>query len=153
MENELTVLEQAIAKLTEVRAEAITVIRAITAKEEDLRMLKVQLDARKDGLDVREIEVKKIEDVVALKEEAQKLMKEAKKDMEVVEDKQRNFNAHVEQQTKELREWAQRNTEAQQANEREGKALREAMAALQKEKREFKTKLGEALIENATKNT
>jgi len=151
MNEELLKLQQAAEAFLELRGKVEKVVKTILAKQEQLDLLKIQLDAREDGLLVREAEVKKIEDIIALKEEAQKLIAEAKADTEALEEKQRNFNANAEKTQKDLQAQAEKNTLDRQANEREAKVLNERDAALKKEKEEYKIKLAKGIVDRAEK--
>ena len=112
---------------------------------------KLALEARSEGLDVREAEIKKVEDIIALKEEGQRLLNEANAAVKELTARQQAFNDNATAKSKEFAAQASKNEHDRQANERETKALIETREQLEKEKGEFQLKLAKVLVGQANK--
>ncbi len=129
-----TVLQDAIAS-TRKKAEENS------KKEESLEGFKAFQNDRKEDLDKREVGIKKVEDVVALKESAKVMMDDVKsafRKLEVREETLKDAQAKNIEQLRDVNE--QKNSIKKQNDD-----LTTARKALDKEKEEYKTKVIEEL--------
>ena len=149
MDKILQALQEVTTAIAVFRGAVTAALKEVADGREELVKGKLAQDARSEGLDVRETEIKKVEDIITLKEEGQRLLNEANAAAKDLEEKQKVFNDNAAAKTKELAAQAFKNEKKCQDNEREAKALVSEREKLEEDKANYKKKIAEALVHTA----
>jgi len=132
--------------LGELRNLVIEANREIAIKKEQLDLIKIEQDTRNANLDAREKEVKKVEDIIKLREDTQKLIKKQEEVAQALVESQRVFNNFANEQKKKLSEQEEKIKQGMFNIELETKALIKAREDLEKEKTEYKYNFIKGLV-------
>jgi len=151
MDKILQAIEGFSVTLGEFKSSVSKVLKEISDKKEELNLIKVAQDARTEGLNAREKEIKKIEDLVKLKEDTQVLLNNTETATRELVKTQKLFNENVIKQNKEIADNHIKNEHERLKNENNTKALIKAREELEAEKANFKLKFGQGLINLADK--
>ena len=127
----------------------IKTIKEVSEKKEALELAKIEQDTRKKDLDAREVEIKKVEDVIALKNETMNLISQQEATAERLKQEKRNFDNFMAEQKKIISEQLSKNELKRQANEAEAEALIKNREALEVEKTEYKYNFIKGLVQKA----
>ena len=122
-------------------------IKEISDKREELDSIGMAQDERTKNLDAREKEIKKIENIVELKESAQKLVNQAEAAAKELLNNQRMFNETAIKQNKEITDNQRKNENDRISNDNESKALIKLRQELEEEKANFKLRIAKGLVE------
>lgn len=141
MEKVLTAISNLVAELGELRSWITEASREIAARNEKLDLAKIEQDTRAAELEKREAAVKKIEDIVRLKTEAQALIARADEASAALARKQEAFQDACTKKLAELSAQETRNRQAAANNESEAKALIKTREELEKDKAAYKDKV------------
>ncbi len=150
---------EGIIKAVEILAEELTRFKGavshelaiISAEKEKNAILATRLSAQKEGLEVREAEVAKIENIVLLEKTAKEEMGEVNKKIQQLSRDKAEFDILISADRKSIAEANEKVAEARKANEREAAALNKLRADIEKEKEEFKMKIAVGLVNQAAK--
>ena len=126
-------------------------IRLLEKRAEALDLEKANLGTKEASLEEREEAVKKIEDVVSLQTSANKTLKAVKEEREALKKERESFDAYVVEKKSEISQGLVRNETASENNKNEAKALIDLRAKLEDEKKNFKQKMAEGIVKNATR--
>ena len=151
MEKILLVISNTVSTLGDLRDSILEENKKIAEIKQQLDLSKIERDTRVAELDAREAEIRKVEDVIELKEETQKLIARQEEAAEALTKKERAFNSLVEKTKKELSEQETKNKQAFLNNENETKALIKAREDLEVEKMEYKFKFMQRVVQGADK--
>jgi len=124
-------------------------IKDVSEKKEALELTKIEQDTRKKDLDAREIEIKKVEDVIALKEETKKLIEQQEATAERIKQERRAFDNFAAEEKRLIAEQKTKNEQKREANEKEAEALIKNREALEVEKTEYKYNFIKGLVQKA----
>jgi len=144
LQDVLKLVNQAIAEVTKLIADYNT----ITAK---LAEDKEALTAHSQELDKREAEIKKIENVQGLKQEAERQLKEARDEFAKLGRERDAFNDYVSNKNRELSLAIKKNEEETKQLQAEWEILKKEQAIFEKEKEEYKANIAKKLIDLADK--
>ena len=133
----------------EFRDMVIKTIKEVSEKKEALELAKIEQDTRKKDLDAREIEIKKVEDVIALKAETMNLISQQEATAERIKQERRAFDNYLAEQKKSIAEQTAKNEQKREANEKEAEALVKNREALEVEKTEYKYNFIKGLVQKA----
>jgi len=147
----LLVISNTVSVLGDLRDSILEENKKIIEIKQQLDLSKIERDTKIAELNAREAEIKKIEDVIELKNEAQKLIAHQEEAAEALTKKERAFNSFVEKTKKELSEQEAKNKQAFLNNENETKALIKAREDLEVEKMEYKFKFMQRVVQGADK--
>jgi small-conductance mechanosensitive channel len=116
----------------------IKTIKEVSETKEALELSKIEQDTRKKDLDAREIEIKKVEDVIALKNETMNLISQQEATAESLKRERSNFENFMAEQKKIISGQITKNEQKRLANEAEAEALIKNREALEVEKNKYK---------------
>jgi len=133
------------------REMVIKTIKDVSEKKEASELTRIEQDTRKKDLDAREIEIKKVEDVIKLKQETQELIRQAEKDSLALQKNQEIAKENIIKANTLIAKGNSENERVRISNEAESKALVRGREELEKDKKEFKLKLAQGLVEQADK--
>lgn len=149
MEHILDLLDAIRAELGTIRNSVVKSINELEAEKKRLDLIKTEQEARTIDLDKREIEIKKIEDVVELKRSAQELLDKAEKAAREVIESQRIFKENADEANKKNAEAQKQNEYVAMRNEKEAQALIKLREALETEKANYKIKIAKGILDQA----
>ena len=133
----------------EFRDMVIKTIKEVSETKEALELTRIEQDTRKKDLDAREIEIKKVEDVIALKEEVKNLIAQQEASAERLKQEKRNFDNFVTEQKSIISTQLNKSEQKRLANEAEAEALIKNREALEVEKTEYKYNFIKGLVQKA----
>ena len=151
MSNIITVIDSVIGELNKFKGLAVEMAGDISKQNESLAVIKSEQDIRQKALDIREAEIKKVEDIVKLEAETKVLLSDAEKASRELATAQKAFKETVVSENKALAEQAAKNERERIRNEAETRDLIKVREDLEKEKSEFKLKLAQGLVNQADK--
>jgi len=151
MSNIITVIDSVIGELNKFKGLAVEMAGDISKQNESLAVIKSEQDIRQKALDIREAEIKKVEDIVKLEAETKVLLSDAEKASRELATAQKAFKETAVSENKALAEQAAKNERERIRNEAETKDLIRVREGLEKEKSEFKLKLAQGLVNQADK--
>jgi vacuolar-type H+-ATPase subunit I/STV1 len=137
--------------LGDFRAEVSKVISEIAGREEKLGLGKIEQDTRNKDLDVREAEIKKVENIISLSESNKKGLKEIEEKLQFSAKTQQDFNNYRNEQTKIINEGLNKNKKDAEHNQNESKALSKLREDLEKDKDNFKLNIAKGLAAQGEK--
>jgi len=149
MSNIIAVIDSVIVELNKFKGSAVEMAGDISKQNESLAVIKSEQDARQKSLDAREIEIKKVEDIIKLEAETKNLLSLVEKASRELAIAQKSFKETVISENKALAEQAAKNERERARNEAETNSLIKVREDLEKEKSEFKLKLAQGLIKQA----
>lgn len=147
----LEAIEKFSITLGEFKSEISKILKEISDKKEELNSIMEAQIARTKDLDIREVEIKKIEDIVALKESTQILIKQSEKAAQELLEAQRAFEADIIKKNKEIADAQKKNETIRLANENESNALIKLRKDLEAEKENYKLRIARGMTDLADK--
>jgi vacuolar-type H+-ATPase subunit I/STV1 len=147
MEKMLAKIGEFSGVLGELRGLVIEVSNKIATIKQQQDLIKIEQDTRSSDLDAREAKVKKIEDIIALRNETKDLINRQEIRAEEIVKERQEFNSFVEKVKKELSEKEEIIKQGLFNNDLETKALIKAREDLEKEKMEYKFKFIKGLVQ------
>jgi len=138
MENVLKKVGEFSGVVGDFRDMVIKTIKEVSETKEALELSKIEQDTRKKDLDAREIEIKKVEDVIALKNETMNLISQQEATAESLKRERSNFENFMAEQKKIISGQITKNEQKRLANEAEAEALIKNREALEVEKNKYK---------------
>jgi len=127
--------------LGELRADITKSLKYISDEKQRLELLGIELDTKRTDLDAREVEIKKVEDVVRLNEDTKFLIDQQGKASQELNRARQIFDEFVAKSRAEIAEEKAQNKHTAELNQNESKALIKERAELEDRKKNLKEQL------------
>lgn len=145
------VFDSFIGKVSEFKGEIGQTLSTLNNKISQLNNERAELLKAKEELADREANVKKIENVVSLNAEAQRMLKEAKEKMSLLSQSQDAFENYKNETMQEINKIRSELNEQGKYIKREYEFLQKAQKEFETEKAGFKDKVAKSIVELANK--
>ena len=135
-----------VEKLRQFKSAASKILKGISDKEVEFAAIKEEQATRSNELDDRETEIKKIEDVVELKESTQALLNQSAEASKTLLKAQQDFRDNVAKERADIAKKVTDNKATAEKLERDSAAIIETMEKLGVEKKKMKEKILKELL-------